>query len=79
MCNCTKLACNGNFTNADSKRPLQNRWNQIVKRGSAIKKGVVSAASFVLNNPKSRSCDITKPIIIRTCTSGQKEAPLSYF
>lgn len=57
--------CNGYLTNADSKRPLQNQWNQIVKMGRTMMAGVESADFSVLNNPMKRSCAMIKPIIRR--------------
>lgn len=74
-----KLTCNGNFTNADSKRPLQTLWNQIVKTGCATRINVDFATPNVLNSPIRRIWDMIRPIITRRCTCGQKAAALSYF
>ena len=76
----SSLTCNGNLTKADSKRPLQNLWNQSVKIGCAMRHGVVDlSAPEAPNNPIWIIWAIIKPIIMRRWTSGQKDAPLSYF
>lgn len=81
--NCTpvatsRLTCNGCLTKAGSYRPLQYRWNDIVRIGRVMSNGVELAASFVLNNPINSSCEITNANIIRPWTSGQNAAALSY-
>lgn len=74
----SRLTCNGCLMKAGSYRPLQYKWNAIVKTGRVMSNGVELAASFVLNNPINRSCEITNANMIRPWISGQNAAALSY-